>query len=97
MPINIYSVGMIFLAEVRFASFLSRGLKTMAIINSPERKLTKPNSVQCVNSRGRQILGNEGGKGRIWGFLPPGFLNCLSFERTFISSSPLDFRTFQGY
>ena len=73
MPINIYSVGMIFLAEVRFASFLSRGLKTMAIINSPERKLAKPNSVQCVNSRGRQSWGNKGGKGRSGAFKPLDF------------------------
>ena len=33
--------------EVRFASLLSGGFTTMAIINPPERKLAKRTSVQC--------------------------------------------------
>ena len=33
--------------EVRFASFLSSGFTTMAVIIPPERKLTKRSSVQC--------------------------------------------------
>ena len=32
--------------EVRFASFLSGGFTTMAVINPPERKLAKRTSVQ---------------------------------------------------
>ena len=31
---------------VRFASFISRGFTTMAVINQPERKLAKRTSVQ---------------------------------------------------
>ena len=38
--------------EVRFASFLSGGFTTMAVINQPERKLAKRIFVQ----RGRQFL-----------------------------------------
>ena len=34
--------------EVNFASFLSGGFTTMAIINPPERKLAKRTSVQCT-------------------------------------------------
>ena len=34
--------------EVRFASFLSGGFTTMAVINPPERKLAKRTSVQWV-------------------------------------------------
>ena len=33
--------------EVRFASLLSSGFTTMAVINAPERKLAKHTSVQC--------------------------------------------------
>ena len=33
--------------EVRFASFLSGGFTTMAVINPPERKLVKRTSVDC--------------------------------------------------
>jgi hypothetical protein len=33
--------------EVRFASLLSGGFTTMAVINPPERKLAKRTSVQC--------------------------------------------------
>ena len=33
--------------EVRFASFLSSGFTTMAVINLPERKQAKRTSVQC--------------------------------------------------
>ena len=32
--------------KVRFASFLSGGFTTMAVIDSPERKLEKPTSVK---------------------------------------------------
>ena len=35
--------------ELRFASFLSGGFTTMAVINPPERKLTKRTSVQYIN------------------------------------------------
>ena len=34
--------------EVRFASFLSGGFTTMAVINPPERKLEKRSPVQCL-------------------------------------------------
>ena len=34
--------------EVRFASFLSGGFTTMAVINPPERKLAKRISVKCM-------------------------------------------------
>ena len=34
--------------EVRFASFLSGGFTTMAVINPPEKKLAKRTSVHCV-------------------------------------------------
>ena len=34
--------------EVRFASFLSGGFTTMAVINPRERKLAKRTSVQCL-------------------------------------------------
>ena len=34
--------------EVRFSSFLSGEFTTMAVINPPERKLAKHNSVQWV-------------------------------------------------
>ena len=34
--------------EVRFASFLSGGFTTMAVINPPESKLAKRTSVQCT-------------------------------------------------
>ena len=34
--------------EVHFASFLSGGFTSMAVINSPERKLAKHTSVQCT-------------------------------------------------
>ena len=34
--------------EVRFASFLSGGFTTMAVINSLERKLVKRTSVHCL-------------------------------------------------
>ena len=34
--------------EVRFASFLSGGFTTMAVINPPERKLAKRTYVHCV-------------------------------------------------
>jgi hypothetical protein len=33
--------------EVRFASLLSGGFTTMAVINPPEKKLAKLTSVQC--------------------------------------------------
>ena len=33
---------------MRFASFLSGGFTTMAVINTPERKLAKRISVQCT-------------------------------------------------
>ena len=33
--------------EVRFASFLSGGFTTMAVMNPPEKKLEKRTSVQC--------------------------------------------------
>ena len=35
--------------EVRFATFLSGGFTTIAVINPPERKLAKRTSVQCMN------------------------------------------------
>jgi hypothetical protein len=34
--------------EVRFASFHSGGFITDIVVNSPERNLTKRNSVQCL-------------------------------------------------
>ena len=34
--------------EVRFASFLSGGFTTMAVIDPPERKLAKRTSVNCL-------------------------------------------------
>ena len=34
--------------EVRFASFLSSGFDTMAVINPPEMKLVLHTSVQCI-------------------------------------------------
>ena len=34
--------------EVRFASLLSGGLTTMAVINPPERKMAKRTSVGCT-------------------------------------------------
>ena len=37
--------------EVRFASFLSGGFTTMAVINSPEKKLAKRTSVQWKMDR----------------------------------------------
>ena len=37
--------------DVRFASFLSSGFTTMAVINPPVRKLTKRTSVHCSCSR----------------------------------------------
>ena len=37
--------------EVRFASFLSSGFTTMAVINPPEKKLAKRTSVHCSCSR----------------------------------------------
>ena len=36
----------LYCTEVRFASFLSSGLTTMAVINPPEKKLTNYTSVQ---------------------------------------------------
>ena len=41
----IYKIA-ISLTEVHFASFLSGGFTTVAVINQPERKLTKRTSVQ---------------------------------------------------
>ena len=35
---------------MRFASFLSGEFTTMAVINPPERKLTKRTSVHCADS-----------------------------------------------
>ena len=37
--------------DVRFASFLSGGFTTMAVINPPERKLAKGTSVQCIKKK----------------------------------------------
>ena len=34
--------------EVRFASVLSGGFTTMAVINQPKRKLAKYTSVHCI-------------------------------------------------
>ena len=34
--------------EVRFASFLTGGFTTMAVLNPPERKLSKRTSMQCT-------------------------------------------------
>ena len=39
--------GVLYCTEVCFASFLSGGFTTMAVINPPERKLAKRTSVQC--------------------------------------------------
>ena len=36
--------------EVHFASFLSSGFITAIVVNTPERKLAKRTSVQCVKS-----------------------------------------------
>ena len=38
--------------EVRFASFLSGGFTTMAVMNPPEKKLEKCTSVQCSGVEG---------------------------------------------
>ena len=35
--------------EVHFASFLSGGITTMAVINPPEKKLANRTSVHCLN------------------------------------------------
>ena len=37
--------------EVRFASFFSGGFITAIVVNSPERKLAKHNSVHCISSK----------------------------------------------
>jgi hypothetical protein len=37
--------------EVSFASFLSGGSTSMAVINLPEKKLAKRTSVHCLNFR----------------------------------------------
>jgi hypothetical protein len=37
---------------VRFATFLSGGFTTMAVINPLERKLAKLTSVQCIGVQG---------------------------------------------
>ena len=37
--------------EVRFASFLSGGFTTMAVMNPPEKKLEKHISVKCRKGR----------------------------------------------
>ena len=43
--------------QVRFASFLSGGFTTMAVINPPERKLAKRTSVQwLIKSQSGKIL-----------------------------------------
>ena len=44
MSCNLFSGGL----EVRFASFLSGGFTTGAVINPPERKLAKRTSVHCT-------------------------------------------------
>jgi hypothetical protein len=36
--------------EVRFASFLSGGFTTMAVMNPPEKKLEKRTSVYCSDT-----------------------------------------------
>ena len=40
--------------EVRFASLLSSGFTTMAVINTPEKKLANRTSVHCVTKREEQ-------------------------------------------
>ena len=45
-----------FKTEVRFASFLSGGFTTMAVINPPERKLVKRTSVQRLEICGVQMI-----------------------------------------
>ena len=37
--------------EVRFATFLSGGFTTIAVINPPERKLEKRTTVHCRHSQ----------------------------------------------
>ena len=49
LPQMIYYAPFNHCTEVRFASFLSGGFTTMAIINPLERKLTKRISVKCVD------------------------------------------------
>ena len=43
----IFAIKFIHCTEVHFASFLSGGFTTMAVINPPERKLAKRTSVHC--------------------------------------------------
>ena len=42
--------------EVGFASFLSGGFTTMAVINPPEKKLVKRTSVLCIETKLPQNL-----------------------------------------
>ena len=41
-------------AEVRFASFLSGGFTTMAVINPPEKKLQNP--PLCIGTKAMEIV-----------------------------------------
>ena len=50
--------------EVRFASWLSGGFTTRAVINPPERKLAKRTSVHCVPLV--RLLTTEKKCGRLW-------------------------------
>ena len=59
--------------EVRFASFLSCGFTTMAVINPPEKKLAKCTSVQCCVN-GVFIISSE-----IWHLLAKLYIFCHSF------------------
>ena len=56
--------GVLYCTEVRFASLLSGGFSTMAVTNSPEKKLAKRTSVctpycdwlSCLPARGNQMF-----------------------------------------
>ena len=55
------------LTDVHFASLLSSGFTTMAVINPPERKLAKRTNVQCpswnfenTGDDGNRLLQNYG-------------------------------------
>ena len=43
--------------DVRFASFLSGGFTNMAVINPPERKLSKSTSLQWCDGKKVDVLG----------------------------------------
>ena len=43
-----YVVCALYCTEVRFASFLTGGFTTLAVINPPERELAKHTSVHCI-------------------------------------------------